>query len=154
MTQPLPHDPYITAVETALTEARFVPEHADAFVEDSYDVAYLRGVITLTPETSGINASRYPHGLILVWDWHTGRDEDVAAYVRSQPGAEEFLQGYVPVLVGVAEGYLREGKRFFRVAVGCTGGKHRSVAMSEEIARRLRDHGHHARAIHRDLGRE
>jgi UPF0042 nucleotide-binding protein len=38
---------------------------------------------------------------------HTGRDEDVAAYVKSQPGAEEFLQGYVPVLTGVADGYLR-----------------------------------------------
>jgi UPF0042 nucleotide-binding protein len=84
----------------------------------------------------------------------TGRDEDVSAYVRSQPGAEEFLEGYVPVLTGVAEGYLREGKRFMRVAIGCTGGKHRSVAMSEEIARRLAGLGHAARALHRDLGRE
>ena len=85
---------------------------------------------------------------------HTGQDDDVAEFVKSQPGAEEFLQGYVPVLTGVAEGYLREGKRFFRVAVGCTGGKHRSVAMSEEIARRLRDLGYLAGTIHRDLGRE
>ncbi|MCL2543303.1 MAG: RNase adapter RapZ [Nocardioidaceae bacterium] len=85
---------------------------------------------------------------------HTGQDDDVAEYVRSQPGAEEFLQGYVPVLTGVAEGYLREGKRFFRVAIGCTGGKHRSVAMSEELAHRLRDLGYLARAVHRDLGRE
>jgi UPF0042 nucleotide-binding protein len=54
----------------------------------------------------------------------------------------------------VAEGYLREGKRFMRVAIGCTGGKHRSVAMTEEIARRLREQGYVARAIHRDLGRE
>jgi hypothetical protein len=52
-----------------------LPEQADTFVEDSYDVAYLRGVITLTPETSGIPADRYPHGLILIWDWHTGRDQ-------------------------------------------------------------------------------
>ena len=41
------------------------------------------------------------------------------------------------MLTGVAEGYLREGKRFMRVAIGCTGGKHRSVAMTEEVARRL-----------------
>ena len=60
----------------------------------------------------------------------------------------------MPVLTGVAEGYLREGKRFMRVAIGCTGGKHRSVAMSEEIARRLVDAGLDARAVHRDLGRE
>jgi UPF0042 nucleotide-binding protein len=84
----------------------------------------------------------------------TGRDQAVADYVRGQPGAEEFLDGYVPVLAMVAEGYLREGKRFMRVAIGCTGGKHRSVAMSEEISRRLVDRGHSARVVHRDLGRE
>ncbi|HTW15863.1 MAG TPA: RNase adapter RapZ [Nocardioides sp.] len=84
----------------------------------------------------------------------TGQDAEVAAYVRSRPGAEEFLDAYVPVLTGVAEGYLREGKRFMRVAIGCTGGKHRSVAMTEEIARRLDEQGYVARAIHRDLGRE
>lgn len=71
----LPHDPYIEAVEAALTEAKMEPEQTDAFVEDSYDVAYLRGVITLTPETSSIPAERFQHGLILIWDWHTGREE-------------------------------------------------------------------------------
>ena len=85
---------------------------------------------------------------------HTGRDSDVSDYVLSQPGAAEFLDAYVPVLTGVAEGYLREGKRFMRVAIGCTGGKHRSVAMTEEITRRLQDLGHQATATHRDLGRE
>jgi UPF0042 nucleotide-binding protein len=84
----------------------------------------------------------------------TGRDENVADYVRSRDGAEEFLDGYVPVLLGVAEGYLREGKRFMTIAVGCTGGKHRSVAMTEEIARRMNGHGYVTRATHRDLGRE
>ncbi|WP_416224763.1 RNase adapter RapZ [Nocardioides sp. dk4132] len=84
----------------------------------------------------------------------TGRDPDVAQYVRSRSGAEEFLDGYVPVLEGVAEGYLREGKRFMRVAIGCTGGKHRSVAMAEEIARRIADSGHLVHTVHRDLGRE
>jgi UPF0042 nucleotide-binding protein len=84
----------------------------------------------------------------------TGRDEAVSDYVMSQPGAKEFLDGYVPVLAMVADGYLREGKRFMRVAIGCTGGKHRSVAMSEEIARRLVELGLSARVMHRDLGRE
>ena len=84
-----------------------------------------------------------------------GRDNpEVAAYVYSRPGAQEFLDGYVPVLAGVAAGYLHEGKRFMRVAIGCTGGKHRSVAMAEEIARRLRERGLETRTIHRDLGRE
>lgn len=84
----------------------------------------------------------------------TGQDGEVASYVLGRPGAEEFLDAYVPLLTGVAEGYLREGKRFMRVAIGCTGGKHRSVAMTEEITRRLLDQGYVARAIHRDLGRE
>ena len=84
----------------------------------------------------------------------SGRDEPVADYVMEQLGAAQFLDGYVPVLEGVAEGYLREGKRFMTVAIGCTGGKHRSVAMTEEIARRLSKAGYEARPRHRDLGRE
>jgi UPF0042 nucleotide-binding protein len=84
----------------------------------------------------------------------TGRDEPVSHYVLSQPGAQEFLDGYLPVLQQVAEGYLSEGKRFMTVAIGCTGGKHRSVAMSEEIAHRLSLQGYDVRATHRDLGRE
>ncbi|HZP15216.1 MAG TPA: RNase adapter RapZ, partial [Nocardioides sp.] len=84
-----------------------------------------------------------------------GRDNpEVAEYVKSRPGAAEFLDGYVPVLEIVANGYLREGKRFMRIAIGCTGGKHRSVAMAEEIAARMSADGFDARAIHRDLGKE
>jgi UPF0042 nucleotide-binding protein len=84
----------------------------------------------------------------------TGQDPAVADYVMTRDGAAEFLDAYVPVLEGVADGYLREGKRFMTVAVGCTGGKHRSVAMTEEIVRRLETAGFEARATHRDLGRE
>jgi UPF0042 nucleotide-binding protein len=83
-----------------------------------------------------------------------GRDESVADYVKTQPGAAEFLDGYLPVLEGVAKGYLAEGKRFMTIAVGCTGGKHRSVAMAEEIAARLSSVGYDVRPLHRDLGRE
>jgi UPF0042 nucleotide-binding protein len=84
----------------------------------------------------------------------TGRDEVVADYVKLRPSAQTFLDQYVPMLENVAGGYLTEGKRFMTVAIGCTGGKHRSVAMTEEIAARLRAHGIDTRASHRDLGRE
>lgn len=84
----------------------------------------------------------------------TGLESAVSAYVTSQPGAQEFLEQYLRVLETVAVGYLREGKRFMRIAVGCTGGKHRSVAMTEEITARLAARSYHARAEHRDLGRE
>jgi len=85
---------------------------------------------------------------------HTGKEAVVADYVKSQNGAEEFLDRFVPLLIDVSKGYLREGKRFMTVAVGCTGGKHRSVAMAEEISTRLARQGLDARAAHRDLGRE
>ena len=83
-----------------------------------------------------------------------GRDADVAHYVKDRPDAQDFLDRYVPVVETVADGDLREGKRFMTVAIGCTGGKHRSVAMTEEIAARLSAAGMDARAMHRDLGRE
>ncbi|MGC4111817.1 MAG: RNase adapter RapZ [Nocardioides sp.] len=84
----------------------------------------------------------------------TGRSASVADYVMEQEGAREFVDRYVRLLAGVADGYLREGKRFMQVAIGCTGGKHRSVAMTEEIARQLREAGYDVGTVHRDLGRE
>ena len=84
----------------------------------------------------------------------SGRDRAVADYVKNRPEAKEFVEQYVGLIETVAEGYLREGKRFMTVAIGCTGGKHRSVAMTEEIAARLRARGLDARPMHRDLGRE
>ena len=85
---------------------------------------------------------------------HSGRDAPVSDYVLAADGAADFLDRFVDLLAGVASGYLREGKRFAQVAVGCTGGKHRSVAMTEEIAARLALQGYDVRATHRDLGRE
>ncbi|MFL6022984.1 MAG: RNase adapter RapZ [Marmoricola sp.] len=84
----------------------------------------------------------------------TGQDPSVATFVKDRDDAQTFLERYLPVIETVGQGYLREGKRFMTVAIGCTGGKHRSVAMSEEIAARLRAAGTEAEATHRDLGRE
>ncbi|WP_407924403.1 RNase adapter RapZ [Actinokineospora sp. G85] len=85
----------------------------------------------------------------------TGRDTDVRNYVLSQEGADEFLDRYHELLRLIGAGYRREGKRYLTLAVGCTGGKHRSVAISEELARRLSDEdGMAVKVVHRDLGRE
>ena len=84
----------------------------------------------------------------------TGRDPEVRDYVLSQEDAEAFLDRYLEVLRLLVPGYRREGKRYLTLAVGCTGGKHRSVAMAEEFARRLTAEGVPATARHRDLGRE
>ena len=85
---------------------------------------------------------------------HTGRDEAVSRYVLGQRGASTFVETFVRLVNATAPGFEREGKRYLTVAVGCTGGKHRSVAIAEELARRLRDIRLAAIAQHRDLGRE
>jgi UPF0042 nucleotide-binding protein len=84
----------------------------------------------------------------------TGTDSDVSDYVFQQPGAKEFLDGYAELLRIVTEGYRREGKRYMTLAVGCTGGKHRSVAMSERLTKRLVADGVETVLVHRDMGRE
>jgi RNase adapter protein RapZ len=84
----------------------------------------------------------------------SGQDPAVSAYVLGQPSAGKFLEQYVHVIETTAAGYLAEGKRFMTVAIGCTGGKHRSVAMTEEIAAHLVELDFETRAEHRDLGRE
>ena len=86
---------------------------------------------------------------------HTGQHPSVSHYVLSQPGADEFLDTYHRLLNLVIDGYRREGKRYMTIAVGCTGGKHRSVAITEALAASLApDDDLSVRVLHRDLGRE
>ncbi len=85
----------------------------------------------------------------------TGEDEAVKEFVLAQQGAREFIDAYASALRPVLEGYQRENKRHSVVAVGCTGGKHRSVVMVRELAERLAAvPGVAVRVKHRDLGRE
>jgi len=85
---------------------------------------------------------------------HNGREQPVRDYVLGQPGASEFLDRYTELLDLVGKGYLNEGKRYLTLAVGCTGGKHRSVVMAEELASRLLSLGADVNVVHRDVGRE
>lgn len=84
----------------------------------------------------------------------SGQDQTVASSVLEGPGAQDFLSNFESLIVIAQEGYLREGKRLVTVAIGCTGGKHRSVAMSEALAEKLTRRGIDAVVHHRDLGRE
>ena len=84
----------------------------------------------------------------------TGRDPRVSAFVLSQPGAAEFVDGVVSLMAPVIGGYIREGRRYVTLAVGCTGGKHRSVAVAEQLAERLESERVDTFIVHRDLGRE
>ncbi|ANF30852.1 RNase adaptor protein RapZ [Leifsonia xyli] len=86
---------------------------------------------------------------------HTGLEEVVRDFVLTQDGAAEFIQGYMAALKPIVAGYQRENKRHALFAIGCTGGKHRSVAIAEELAARLRTFpGLAVNTKHRDLGRE
>ncbi|MBM3721808.1 MAG: RNase adapter RapZ [Actinomycetota bacterium] len=90
----------------------------------------------------------------------TGLDKEVSDAVLNASAVPEFLDRYVALFDSIARGYLHEGKKFITLAIGCTGGKHRSVAVAEELAKRLNglnlkgDSEVSAHAIHRDLGRE
>lgn len=83
-----------------------------------------------------------------------GTEHKVSEYVFSQGNAEEFIKNYVEMLIPVLRGYKEENKQFATVAIGCTGGKHRSVAVSERLAEELKKLGYPIKIRHRDLGRE
>jgi len=88
----------------------------------------------------------------------SGLDKAVSDRVFANEGVTEFVAAYVKLIKDMLPGYIREGKKYLTVAIGCTGGKHRSVAISTEIAKQLSATGSElsisAHAVHRDLGRE
>jgi UPF0042 nucleotide-binding protein len=84
----------------------------------------------------------------------TGVDEPVADWVMAQDGAQEFVDAVVQLMGPVTAGYLAEGRRYATIGIGCTGGKHRSVAMTQAIAARLTTEQVATFVVHRDLGRE
>jgi UPF0042 nucleotide-binding protein len=88
----------------------------------------------------------------------TGLTKEVSNKVLTSEGVSEFVKSYVGVIRQMMPGYLREGKKYVTIAIGCTGGKHRSVAIAEEIAKQLSSQESlieiSAHATHRDVGRE
>jgi UPF0042 nucleotide-binding protein len=84
----------------------------------------------------------------------TGKDPKVAAYVRSFPQTEEFLERVSELMLYLLPHYVEEGKSYLTVAFGCTGGQHRSVMMAEEVKRRLKKAGYQVKTAHRDIPRE
>ncbi|CAB4915956.1 unannotated protein [freshwater metagenome] len=86
----------------------------------------------------------------------TGLSPQVSAKVLSNEGVAEFIKSYVNLIISMIPGYMHEGKKYLTIAVGCTGGKHRSVAITQEIALQLNSIGAlvTANPTHRDVGRE
>ncbi|GII21691.1 RNase adapter RapZ [Planosporangium mesophilum] len=167
----------IAAERELLSEAR---EQADVFIDTSHlnvnqlrarveemfateDARRLRVTVLsfgfkygLPPDADFVVDARFlpnPYWVSELRD-HTGREPEVSRYVLGQHGAVTFVETLARLLNATSPGFEREGKRYVTVAVGCTGGKHRSVAIAEELARRLREARMSASAQHRDLGRE
>lgn len=92
----------------------------------------------------------------------TGQSPEVSSYVLSQEGVSDAIANYSALIQNISSGYFREGKKYLTLAVGCTGGKHRSVAVAEELAKKISgkissangDLVIEAHAVHRDVGRE
>ena len=88
----------------------------------------------------------------------TGLDDKVKDNVLANSGVAQFVQSYVSVINQMLPGYLREGKKYLTVSIGCTGGRHRSVSVAREIAAQLDGERDgftvSAHASHRDVGRE
>ena len=83
----------------------------------------------------------------------TGLDDPVRAFVVDRPATERFVTDFVAMISGILPEYAQEGKSYLTVSIGCTGGRHRSVAVVEEVAARLRASGQPVRTGHRDVGR-
>ena len=84
----------------------------------------------------------------------TGLDKKVQDFVLKQEGAENFSKTINELINVTTPGYVREGKKYVTVAIGCTGGKHRSVTIAEKVAQELKSNGAKVRVVHRDLGKE
>jgi len=144
---------------TSLTVHQLKARIADAFANEAQD-ASMQTAITSFGYKQGI-----PLDVDLVIDvrflpnphWVedlrplTGLDEPVRRYVMEQPATGEFLRRFEHLLELLVPAYASEGKSYLSIAIGCTGGQHRSVAISEELAMWFRRHGYSPRVTHRDL---
>lgn len=83
----------------------------------------------------------------------TGRDAEIGNYLEAQPITEDFLERLYSLLDLLVPAYEREGKSYLSIALGCTGGRHRSVWVSRQVRAHLEEQGYHPRVSHRDLDR-
>lgn len=83
----------------------------------------------------------------------SGLQKPVADAVLSNPATEEFITNFIALFTSASAGFLNEGKRYITIAFGCTGGRHRSVAVAQEVARRLESIGMDVHLQHRDVDR-
>ncbi len=128
----LAEGPALTATVVSFSYRKGLPREADLV----FDVRFLRN----------------PH-YVEDLKSKSGMDSDVAAYIEADPAAEGFLTTVENLLIDLLPRFAREGKTYLTVAIGCTGGQHRSVYVAEQLAARLENNGHAINRRHRDVSR-
>ena len=168
----------LEAIELERTALNPLKEHADLVIDTSeLNVHQLKERLVNVFEREGstqlqiaVESFGYKNGLPLDADivmdvrflpnphWDealrplTGHDPKVRDYVLERAVTSQFLDGFEHMLLDILPAYQAEGRSYLTIAIGCTGGRHRSVAIAEEIARRFALHGIAARTMHRDVG--
>jgi UPF0042 nucleotide-binding protein len=157
--------------EPVKAEADLVVDTGDLNVHQLRDrlMALFGGEVAAPGMQTSITSFGYKHGLPLdadmvvdcrflpnpYWDESlralSGLDTEVRTFVMRQEATADFLAQLDSLLALLLPAYVREGKSYFSLAFGCTGGQHRSVVVTEEIARRLRQHGYQPVVVHRDI---
>lgn len=137
----------------AAIDATFSVEHSTALRATVLSFGFKYGLPVDADMVADVRFLPNPHWIPELRPMN-GTDAEVSDYVLALEGADEFLRLYEDLLHVVGAGYRREGKRYLTLAIGCTGGKHRSVAITRELAKRLEASGVQTRVVHRDLGRE
>jgi UPF0042 nucleotide-binding protein len=141
----------------AHVQARFAPKDADGSLKDQLLVTCLsfgfkNGVPLDADMVFDVRFLPNPH-FVPEFRELTGRHPKVAKFVRDFPQTTEFLQRVTEMMLFLLPHYVSEGKSYLTIAFGCTGGKHRSVMMAEEMTKRLKKAGYRVKALHRDMPR-
>jgi UPF0042 nucleotide-binding protein len=134
-----------------LLAERFAPRAGSAPALSIVSFAYRSGLPREADIVLDVRFLRNPHYVETLRP-RTGQDGAVQAYVRADPDLGPFLDRLEALLVPLLPRYTAEGKSYLTIAVGCTGGRHRSVLVAEELAARLRAHGGAVHVVHRELG--
>jgi UPF0042 nucleotide-binding protein len=134
-----------------LLAERFAPPAGSAPALSIVSFAYRNGLPREADLVFDVRFLKNPH-YVETLKPRTGQDAEVQAFVRTDPDLGPFLDRLETLLVPLLPRYTAEGKSYLTIAVGCTGGRHRSVLVAEELAARLRAQGSAVRVVHRELG--
>lgn len=134
-----------------MIEARFHRDTSPRQVVSLVSFAYGKGLPREADLVFDVRFLRNPHYEASL-KAGSGRDEGVAAFIEADEEFDRFFKALTALIDGLLPRYREEGKSYLTIAMGCTGGRHRSVFVAERLARHLREAGQHALVRHRDLG--